>query len=529
MAMSLEKKQISQATGVLAIATLASRVAGLARDMVVAAVFGVGMATDAFFVAFTIPNMLRRFFAEGSLTAAFVPTFTDVLHHKGAEEARTVVRICWTLLLLVMTVVTLCDILGSPWLVKVIGYGFVGTEGKLALTDTLNRLMFPYIFFVSLVALFAGALNVSGHFLLPALSPVLLNLSIIAGSLVLAPHLEEPITALAYGVLIGGIVQFVMQLPAMSRHGYDLRLNFNFRHSAVVRVVSLMVPGILGVAIYQVNIVVTRLMASFLQEGSISWLYYGQRLFEFPQGIFIVSLAQAVLPAMSRQVAVEDHDGFRESLRFALVLILLVTVPAAVGLILCSQAIFSLFFMRGAFSVVDVTQSALALAWYAPGLLFVGISRVVVPSFYAMKDTRTPVLVSFWTLLVNAVGGFLLMRIMGHAGLALALTLSSVFNALVLSLLLSRRFGGFGQRGVARVFTRMIPGLFLMAVTVYLLIDFVDWLAPGPFLPRLLTLGAAIGCGTAVYAVSLWFCGVSEMRQAWELMSDRFRKRLARR
>lgn len=527
--MNQEKKQIGRATGVLGIATLASRVAGLVRDMVVAAVFGVGLVTDAFFVAFTIPNLLRRFFAEGSLTAAFVPTFTDVLHQEGAEDARRVARICWTLLLLVVAAVTLAGILASPWLVKTIGYGFAGSEGKLALTDLLNRLMFPYILFISLVALFAGILNVSGHFLLPALSPVMLNLSMIACALVLAPRLEEPITALAYGVLLGGLVQFVMQIPALYRHGYDLRFDFNFRHIAVVRVVRLMLPGVLGVAIYQVNVVVTRLMASFLQEGSVSWLYYGQRLFEFPQGVFVVSLAQAVLPTMSRQVTAEDHEGFRESLRFALVLILLVTIPAALGLILCSQAIFSLFFMRGEFSTFDVTQAALALAWYAPGLLFVGISRVVVPSFYAMKDTRTPVIVSFWTLLVNAGTGFLLMNVMGHAGLALALTLASVFNAVILAVLLSRRFGGFDYSGIGRVLLRMIPGLLILAVVVSLFIGQVDWLLPGAFLPRSLLLGAAIAGGGALYVVALWVCGVHEMRQAWDLVGQRLKLRMGRR
>ena len=214
-----EKKHISRATGVLTLATMASRVAGLARDMVVAAIFGAGMVTDAFFVAFTIPNLLRRFFAEGSLTAAFVPTFTDVLHHEGTDEARRVVRICWTLLLLVLACVTILGILSSPWLVKLIGYGFSGTAGKLALTDLLNRLMFPYIFFISLVALFAGVLNVSGHFLLPALSPVLLNLAMIGSALVLAPRLDQPVTALAYGVLLGGILQFAMQIPVLYRHG----------------------------------------------------------------------------------------------------------------------------------------------------------------------------------------------------------------------------------------------------------------------------------------------------------------------
>ncbi len=520
-ASSQEKRQIVKATGVLTAATMISRVAGLVRDMVVAAVFGAGLVTDAFFVAFTIPNLLRRFFAEGSLTAAFVPTFTDVLQHEGTAEARQVVRICWTLLLLVLAGVTLLGILSSPWLVKLIGYGFSGSAGKLALTDLLNKLMFPYIFFVSLVALFAGVLNVSGHFLLPALSPVMLNLAMIGSALVLAPRLDQPITALACGVLIGGAIQFAMQVPVLYRHGYDLRLNFNFRHSAVVRIVRLMLPGILGVAIYQINVVVTRLLASFLQEGSVSWLYYGQRLFEFPQGVFVVSLAQAVLPTMSRQAAADDQEGFRESLRFALVMILLVTVPAALGLILCNQAVYSLFFMRGNFSSFDVSQAALALAWYAPGLLFVGISRVVVPSFYAMKDTRTPVLISFWTLLVNVVAGLLLMQSMGHAGLALALTIASVFNAGALILLLSRRLGNLHLSEIPRIVVRMLPGLSLMTVVVALILGQVDWLTPGSFVMRFALLASAVFCGCLVYAVSLWLFGVKEMQQAWAMLAKK--------
>jgi putative peptidoglycan lipid II flippase len=518
---SQEKKKIVRATGVLTFATMISRVAGLVRDIVVAAVFGAGLVTDAFFVAFTIPNLLRRFFAEGSLTAAFVPTFTDVLHHEGTSEARQVVRICWTLLLLVLTGVTLLGILSSPWLVKLIGYGFSGTAGKLALTDLLNRLMFPYIFFVSLVALFAGVLNVSGHFLLPALSPVMLNLSMIGSALLLAPRFDQPITALACGVVIGGLIQFVMQVPVLYRHGYDLRFNFNFRHSAVVRIVRLMLPGVLGVAIYQVNVVISRLLASFLQEGSVSWLYYGQRLFEFPQGVFIVSLAQAVLPTMSRQMTDNDVDGFRESLRFAIILILLITLPATLGLILCNQAVYSLFFMRGNFTSFDVSQSAMALAWYAPGLLFVGISRVLVPSFYAMKDTRTPVLVSFWTLVVNVVAGIILMRTMGHAGLALALTIASVFNAIVLALLLSRRLGDLNLKTLWPVVLRVIPGLCVMSLVVIIILTQVDWLETGTFLYRLANLASAVILGGLAYAASLWFMGVKEMQQVWSLVSSK--------
>jgi putative peptidoglycan lipid II flippase len=520
-----EKRQISKATGVMGFATGLSRVAGLVRDIVVAGLFGAGFATDAFFMAFTIPNLLRRFFAEGSLTAAFVPTFADVYHRQGEEEARRVASICWTLLLIVMAAVTVLGILCSPWLVRAIGLGFAEVEGKLGLTDYLNRLMFPYIFFVSLLALLTGVLNVLGHYFLPALSPVFLNLSMIGCAVLLAPVFEVPITALAVGVLLGGVLQLLLQFPALYRKGIRLRLDFGFRHPAVIRIARLMLPGLVGVAIYQINVVVSRLLASFLPEGSVSYLYYGQRLFEFPQGIFIVSLAQAVLPSMSRQAALHDEAGLKESLRFALALIVLVTLPAAVGLMLCAVPVYSLFFMGGAFSYEDVRLTALALAAYAPGLLFVGVSRVVVPTFYAMQDTRTPVWISFWTLLANAGLGLLLMGPLRHTGLALALTLSSVFNALVLIWALRRKIGRLGLTSVGTSFLRLLPLTALMAAVVWGILGYGEWGADGGRWLKGMVLGGALLAGMAVYAGGCLLLRIPEATDAAAL----FRRKLLRR
>jgi len=520
--MAKEQTNIARATGIMAAATTLSRIAGLARDMVIAVVFGAGFVTDAFFVAFTIPNLLRRFFAEGALTAAFVPTFSDVYHHEGREAARRMFRACWTLLLLVLVGITLLGVLASPWVVQAIGFGFTGVEGKLALTDLLNRLMFPYILFVSLLALLTGVLNVADHFLLPALSPILLNLAMIGSALFLAPHFEQPILALAIGVLVGGVIQLLMQFPAVYRVGFDLKFSLAFRNPRVLQVARLMLPGIAGVAIYQINVIVTRLLASFLEEGSVSWLYYGQRLFEFPQGIFIVSLAQAVLPSMSRQLAARDQEGFRDSLRFALLVIMLVALPASIGLVLCAEPVYSLFFMGGAFTAHDVRQAAQALIWYAPGLLFVGISRIVAPTFYALKDTRTPVAVSFWTLLVNAGLGLLLMGPLGHVGLALALTLASVFNALVLLALLVGRLGDFGAGRLLRYLGRMLPAMALMAIVVVQFLGLIDWTVPGPFWTRLGILAGAVCSGALAYAFGCWLFGVDEIRQGGRYLRDRF-------
>jgi putative peptidoglycan lipid II flippase len=518
-----EKRQISTATAVMGAATGLSRIAGLVRDMVVASLFGAGFGTDAFFMAFTIPNLLRRFFAEGALTAAFVPTFSAVYHKQGPDEARRVANICWTLLLLVMAAVTLLGIWASPVIVRGIGAGYGAVAGKLALTDFLNRLMFPYIFFVSLLALITGILNVLGHYFLPSFSTVLLNISMITCAILLAPLFPvQPIVALAIGVLVGGILQLVIQFPVLCRKGIRLRFDFHFTHPSVKRVARLMLPGLAGVAIYQINVVVSRLLASFLPEGSVSYLYYGQRLFELPLGIFVVSLAQAVLPAMSRQAAVDDREGLKESLRFSLVLISIVTLPAAAGLIVCSVPVYSLFFMRGAFSYQDVSQTAMALCAYAPGLFFVGVSRILVPTFYALQDTRTPVHISFWTLVVNALLGVLLMGPLRHVGLALALSLSSVCNCLLLAWLLRRKIGPLGLASIGGSLLRVLPGTLLMAIGAWWILQAMDWQTAGFSIGKLAVLGSAVGVGIAIYCGVCLLCGVTEIRDGLRLVGRRF-------
>jgi putative peptidoglycan lipid II flippase len=508
-------------------ATGLSRIGGLLRDMVVAAVFGAGFTTDAFFVAFTIPNLLRRFFAEGSLTAAFVPTFTDIYHQQGKAEARKVANVCFTLLLLVMASVVMLGILGSPLLVKLIGYGFKAIPGKLELTNHLNRVMFPYIFFVSLLALVTGVLNVQKHFFWPAVSPLVLNLSMIFSALLLSPLFSEPIFGLAVGVLLGGVLQLVMQTPVLRRHGFFPRIDVSFRHPAVRQISRLMLPGLAGVAIYQVNVIVTRLLASFLAEGSVSYLYYGQRLFEFPQGVFIVSLAQAVLPSFSRQAAGQDWEGFQQSLRFSLFLILIITLPASLGLVFCAEPVFALFFMRGAFDAEAVRHASLALMAYAPGLVFVGISRMLVAAFYALKDTRTPVRISFWTLLVNALGGVILMQLLGYVGLALALTLSAAFNSLALALALKGKTKLPSVRAFGDLLLRQAVPLLLLTLVVFGLVTRIDWMASGQQLLQGTVLVSAVVGGILLYAVACLVCRVPEAAEVWQLLRRKLLRRSA--
>jgi putative peptidoglycan lipid II flippase len=523
-----EKKTISRATGVLGGATLLSRITGLMRDMVVGRIFGAGFATDAFFMAFTLPNLLRRFFAEGSMTAAFVPTFSAVLHKQGAEEARRVARICFTALGTVLLLVSLLGVLASPWVVSLIGPGFGDTAGKLLLTDLLNRIMFPYILFAGLLALASGILNVNDHYFTPAVSPVILNLAMIAGAAWLSPLFDPPIVGVALGVLAGGVLQVLMQWPVLARRGYGLGLDFSFRDPTLRRIAVLMVPGIAGVAIYQINVVITRLLASFLPQGSVSYLYYGQRLFEFPQGVFVVSLAQAVLPAMSRQAAAEDIEGLKQSLDFALKLITVVTLPAALGLMLCATPIYSVFFMGGAFDYAAVKQTSVALIAYAPGLYFLGMARVVVPTFYALQDTRTPVAISFWTLLINALLGVGLMQFYGHVGLALALTLATCCNAFLLVSALRRKIGPIGIRSLFSCFVRVLVPLAAMAVVVIYMLKLGQWSTADDRLRNGLVLALTVFSGALVYAVSGLLCKVSEISEGWGLLRSRLTRKKRR-
>ncbi|MBL0226367.1 MAG: murein biosynthesis integral membrane protein MurJ [Geobacteraceae bacterium] len=516
-----EKRNIARAAGILGSATMLSRIMGMVRDMVVSRLFGAGLATDAFFAAFQIPNMLRRFFAEGALTSAFVPTFSAALRQRGEEDARELANICFTLLTIIMAAITLAGILFSPWIVAVMFPGFKAVPGKFELTVLLNRLMFPYIFFISLVALCMGILNTLRHFFTPAISTVFLNVSMICGALLLRGFFEIPVTALAVGVLLGGFIQLAMQLPVLWKKGFPFRLNFDFRNQEVRHIAVLMLPATFGVGVYYLNITVSAILASLLPQGSVSYLYYAQRLFEFPQGIFTVSVAQAVLPSMSRQAAEGDMAGMKESLAFGMRLTLFVTVPAMAGLLVCSTPIFSLLFMGGEFDYAKAVNSAQALLYYSLGLSFVAMTRVLAPAFYALKDTRTPVWTAFVAFLLNVVFSLVLMKPLLHGGLALATTLSALANMLLLLWFLRRKIGSFGGRRIISCGVKSLLASIPMTVTVYYACHWIDWSLSGQKLIKLSVLGGAIGLGVLVYTA---FSRLLRSEEAVELLSILRRK-----
>lgn len=496
-----EKKEIVKAAGVLGFATILSRILGMVRDMVVSRLFGAGMATDAFFGAFMIPNLLRRFFAEGALTAAFVPIFSEWREKQGDTAARDLANICFTLLTIVMATITLLGILFSPLIVQLFFPGYAAVPGKIELTITLNRLLFPYIFFISLVALCMGILNTLRHFFTPAISTVFLNLAMIASALLLHDRFDVPILSLAVGVLLGGVLQLLLQLPVLWKKGYPLRLNFNFHHPALKRITLLMAPALFGVGVYYLNITVSNILASLLPQGSVSYLYYAQRLFEFPQGVFTVSIAQAVLPSMSRQAAVEDFVGVKDSLNFGLRLTLFITIPATFGLMLCAVPLFSLLFMGGVFTFKEVNGAGAALLYYALGLAFVALIRVLAPAFYALKDTRTPVITALIAFFVNLLFSLILMKPLLHAGLALATTLAAGVNMILLLWLLRRRLGPFGGRAVLITAVKALLASLPMALLVRWVLTLADWSLPGAKLDKGVILGGAVSGGILLFFV----------------------------
>jgi putative peptidoglycan lipid II flippase len=419
-----ENHRLARAAGVVGLATMLSRVFGFIRDVIVARFFGAGLATDAFFVAFRIPNLLRRLFAEGSLTIAFVPVFTEYLKTKSREDAFELARVAFTLLSVILVVISLAGVIFSPAIVTVMAPGFRATPDKYALTVLLTRIMFPYIFFISLVALCMGILNSLRHFATPALSPVILNLCMIGAALFLRDYFAEPILALAIGVMIGGLLQLAVQLPVLFKLGVVLRPDFHFRHTGVRRIGALMLPAAFGAAVYQINIFISTLLASFLPEGSVSFLYYADRIVELPLGIFGIAIGTAALPSFSDQVARGHYEEMKKTISFSLRLMLFITIPAMIGIIALQEPIISVLFQRGQFDPRSSVLTAQALFWYTVGLWAFSTIRVVVAAFYALQDTKTPVLGH-----IHRLG-----RERSHAGLAAEKTHRGVPRRSVLAL-----------------------------------------------------------------------------------------------
>jgi putative peptidoglycan lipid II flippase len=497
-----ETGRMTRAAGVVGFFTLLSRVMGLLRDILIGYLFGAQGAADAFFVAFRIPNLLRRLTAEGAFSAGFVPVFMDYLTNRSKEEALSVARIIFTFASVLLAALAVLGVIFASPLTHLFAPGFLVDPEKFRLTVSLTRLMFPYIFFVSLVALAMGFLNSFRHFMAPALSPVLLNISIIVCALLFSPFLSKPVISLGYGVVLGGIAQLSLQIPYLVRYGLSLSPDFHFGHPALRRLLFLMAPALLGAAVYQINVLVSTILASMLPEGSVAYLYYADRLLQFPLGIFAVALGTAALPSFSSLVARKDFAGLRSGLSYSLRLMNFAIVPASLGLMVVSVPVFSLLFQRGAFDADATVRVSQALIYFSLGLWGLSGTRLVIPVFYAMEDTKTPVRIALFSFVLNfllslalmgevsagqgssgfsraiaALSQYVAFFSLSHGGLALANSISSTFQFAALLLILHRRLGQFPWREFFVSLMRNLFNALLMALPLFFIVQRVDWVS----------------------------------------------------
>ena len=459
-----ETKRAFKAAVTIGSFTILSRFLGLFRDIVIAHFFGARIFADAFFAAFRIPNLLRRLFAEGALSISFIPVFTDYLENKGRDEAFRMARSGVRLLSLILFCLTCLGMIFSHELADVLAYGFEDPQA-IRLVGTLTRIMMPYIFFISLVALAMGILNTMGYFAGPAMAPIFLNLCMI-GVLVFVSWFDDSeiarINALAFGVLLGGIVQLAIQIPFLLRAGFRFWQHGPIVHPGLRRIGRLMLPSVFGAAAYQINIFVGIVLASTLAEGSITYLYYADRLVQFPLGIFAMSAATAILPGLSRQAVSHRMAEIEYTVTTAVRQVLFVTLPASFGLILMGRPIVACLFQRGAFDGQATQMTADALTYYALGLCAFSLIRIFVSVFNAFGDTRTPAWTAFASICVNVGLSLWLMGPLGHGGLALSTSLAACFHVVMLLWAFQRKIGSVHWKGVGGAFIRSLAASLAM-------------------------------------------------------------------
>ncbi|CAB1057849.1 Peptidoglycan lipid II flippase MurJ [Olavius sp. associated proteobacterium Delta 1] len=504
-----EKSRVIKAAGVVGAATLLSRILGFVRDAVIAWFFGAGFSSDAFIAAFRIPNLLRRLFAEGSLSSAFIPVFTEYVVHNDQDEAFSMARSAFRLLGVVLFIVTLGGILLSPWVVRLIAPGF--DAEKIALTVTLTRWMFPYFFCIGLVALCMGILNVLGHFAAPAIAPVVLNLSVIGSVLYIAPAMTTPVIGLALGVLIGGFLQLALQLPILICKGFRFWEKAKLMHPGLKKVGISFLPIILGGAVYQINIVVGTLLGSLLSEGSVTYLYFADRLVQFPLGVFAIAASTAVLPSLSRHAAARELDELKHTFAHALKLVFFISIPAMVGLIVLREHIVVLLFQRGEFDAAATQLTTQAVLYYSIGLWAFSAVRIVAAAFFALQDARTPVRIAIISIIANIFLGVILMKPLAHGGLALATSLASMLNLGLLMLALRTRLGSLGWINIAHSAAKTFFSSLVMGTVVWATTRFFIPLEGRTTSGLLVGVAASIGIGLCIYAVTSFMLKSQEL------------------
>ncbi|HEY1076697.1 MAG TPA: murein biosynthesis integral membrane protein MurJ [Fontimonas sp.] len=500
-----------KSSGVVAVMTLLSRVLGFVRDVMFANVFGAGAAMDAFLIALKIPNFGRRMFAEGAFSQAFVPVFTETRTNGTHEQARELVGVVMGTLSAVLAVITLVGCIAAPLLIWVFAPGFGADPAKHALGAELLRWTFPYLMFISLTALASGVLNSYGEFAVPAFTPVILNLCLIASAFIQ----EDSVQVLAYAVFVAGVLQFAFQLPSLLRRRLLPWPRWGWRDSRVRRIISLMVPVLIGSSVAQISLLLDSALASFLGDGSVSWLYYADRLMEFPLGIFSIAVGTVILPALSAQHSTQDTGAFSQTLDWALRVILLVGVPAALGLLLFAGPLVATLFGHGEFGDHDTRMTMYALWAYAAGFMGFSLVKVLVPGFYARQETRVPVRYGITALccgMAMSLTVFTLAKIYdwsaAHAGLAAATSTSAWINALLLLRRLRRDGAYVPQPGWALFALRLLLANAAMAALLLACAGNVEaWLSDGAA-DRALRVGLTVAAAAVAYFASLLLLGL---------------------
>ena len=537
----IARSSVARNAGVVSMAVMASRVLGLVRDQVFAALFGAGLQYDAFLTAFRIPNLLRDLFAEGALSAAFVTTFAQVLETKGEQEAFRLSNRVATALMLLLGIVCVLGWIFTPQVVYWLAPGFFDVPGKADLTIHLTRIMIPFLLFIALAAKAMGILNARHRFGVPAIAPACFNVGSIVGGLFLGygvgPFLNlSPIEGMAFGTLLGGFLQFAVQWPSLRRAGFRYRPMLSFTDPGVRQILRLMGPAVIGTAAVQINVFVNTNFASSIIDpvtgavvnGPVSWLSYAFRFMQFPIGVFGVAIATAALPPLSRNTAHRDYDAFRRTLAHALVLVFLLCIPSAAGLAVLGRPIIGLIFEHGRFTAFDTVQTGNALAAYSIGLAGYAAVKVLSPAFYALGDARTPMFISLFSIAVNYIMNALLVGPLGHVGLAVSTSTVALVNFVLLLLFMRKKLGSLEGQQLAGSLLRICGATVLMAAVAWLTSTLVAELPIAGLMLRTVRVGASIGLATIVFYGSCRLLKIPELDEAINAVAGRFLRLAAR-
>jgi putative peptidoglycan lipid II flippase len=494
--------------GIVGSCTMLSRVMGLIRDIVIAHFIGASASADAFFVAFKIPNFLRRLFAEGAFAQSFVPVLSEYRTTRDQLSVKSLVDHVAGTLGLAVGLLTVVAVAAAPLVAVVFAPGFIQYEEKFALTTDMLRITFPYLLLISMTAFAGSVLNSYGRFGVPALTPVLLNVSLIGATLFLAPYLNQPVMALAWGVLIAGVAQLLFQLPFLAGIGLLPTPKIDRQHEGVRQIVKLMIPALFGVSVSQINLLLDTVLASFLQTGSVSWLYFSDRLVELPLGVFGIAIATVILPSLSRQHVGKSKQAYSATLDWALRWVFLLGVPAALALFMLAEPLIVTLFQYGAMTDNDVFMAGMSLRAYALGLLAFMLIKVLAPGFFSRQDMKTPVKIAVWAMAANMVMNLILIWPLQHAGLALATSLAAFLNAGLLFIGLRKAGVFIFQAGWAVFGVRLlIANIAMIGLLFVLTADTDQWLAWSVW-PRVQQLGLVCMAGLSVYTATLWLTGL---------------------